>query len=52
MIRNIVLFGVLLYELFGPVMTKRALTAAGDIQEKPKEQKKRRFDKNGKEIAS
>ncbi|MBQ3135890.1 MAG: cation:proton antiporter [Clostridia bacterium] len=34
-IRNIVLFGVLIYELFGPLMTKIALTKAGDI--KPKE---------------
>lgn len=31
MIRNIVLFSVLIYELFGPVMTKVALTKAGDI---------------------
>ena len=31
MIRNIVLFSVLIYELFGPVMTKIALTKAGDI---------------------
>ena len=31
MIRNIVLFSVLFYELFGPVMTKIALTKAGDI---------------------
>ncbi len=36
-IRNIVLFGVLIYELFGPLMTKIALTKAGDI--KPKEDK-------------
>ncbi len=36
-IRNIVLFGVLVYELFGPLMTKIALTKAGDI--KPKEDK-------------
>ncbi len=36
-IRNIVLFGVLIYELFGPLMTKIALTKAGDI--KPKEEK-------------
>ncbi len=33
-IRNIVLFGVLIYELFGPLMTKIALTKAGDIQPK------------------
>ncbi len=30
-IRNIVLFSVLVYELVGPVMTKMALTAAGEI---------------------
>ena len=34
-IRNIVLFAVLVYELVGPVLTKMALTAAGDIQPKP-----------------
>ena len=33
-IRNIVLFGVLIYELFGPVMTKNALMKAGDISPK------------------
>ncbi len=35
-IRNIVLFSVLIYELVGPLMTKMALTAAGDIRPKPK----------------
>ncbi|MBE6819971.1 MAG: sodium:proton antiporter [Ruminococcaceae bacterium] len=35
MIRNIVLFSVLIYELFGPVMTKSALTRAGNIEPKP-----------------
>ena len=34
LIRNIILFGVLIYELFGPVMTKFALTKAGDIRPK------------------
>lgn len=33
-IRNIVLFSVLIYELVGPVMTKMALTAAGEISPK------------------
>lgn len=33
-IRNIVLFGVLIYELVGPYLTKVALTKAGDIKEK------------------
>ena len=32
MIRNIVLFAVLIYELVGPLLTKWALTKAGDIQ--------------------
>ena len=34
-IRSIVLFSVLIYELVGPVLTKMALTAAGDIKPKP-----------------
>ncbi len=33
-IRNIVLFGVLVYELFGPTLTKIALTKSGDISPK------------------
>ena len=37
LVRNIILFSVLIYELFGPLMTKKALTKAGDI--KPKEDK-------------
>ena len=37
-VRNIVLFGVLVYELFGPLLTKIALTKAGDIV--PKEEDK------------
>ena len=37
LIRNIVLFAVLVYELVGPVMTKWALTRAGDIQPKSEE---------------
>ena len=35
LIRNIVLFSVLIYELVGPLLTKMALTAAGDIRPKP-----------------
>ena len=31
-IRNIILFSVLIYELVGPAMTKNALMKAGDIQ--------------------
>ncbi|MCI8524716.1 MAG: sodium:proton antiporter [Oscillospiraceae bacterium] len=34
LIRSIVLFGVLIYELVGPMLTKIALTKAGDIQPK------------------
>ena len=37
LIRNIVLFAVLVYELAGPVMTKWALTKAGDIKPKSEE---------------
>ena len=33
-IRNIVLFGVLVYELVGPMLTKMALTRSGDIAPK------------------
>ena len=31
----VILFGVLIYEIFGPMMTKWALTRAGDITAKP-----------------
>lgn len=34
-IRNIVLFGVLIYELVGPTLTKGALKRAGDISPRP-----------------
>ena len=34
-VRFVILFGVLVYEIFGPMMTKWALTKAGDITEKP-----------------
>ena len=37
LIRNIVLFAVLVYELIGPSITKWALTQAGDIQPKSEE---------------
>ena len=37
LIRNIVLFAVLVYELVGPIMTKWALTKAGDIKPKSEE---------------
>ena len=32
MVRNVVLFAVLVYELVGPTLTKLALTAAGEKQ--------------------
>jgi len=35
LVRNITLFGVLIYELVGPTLTKIALTKAGDIAPKP-----------------
>ncbi len=37
LIRNIILFSVLVYELVGPMLTKIALTKAGDITEKTTE---------------
>lgn len=37
LVRNIVLFGVLIYELVGPLLTKWSLTKAGEIQPKPHE---------------
>ncbi|MCD8085752.1 MAG: cation:proton antiporter [Clostridiales bacterium] len=37
LIRNITLFSVLIYELVGPLLTKQALTRAGDIQPKSEE---------------
>lgn len=43
LIRNIVLFGVLIYELFGPTLTRIALTRAGDI--KPVEEEKKNHDR-------
>ena len=42
LIRNIVLFSVLVYELVGPSLTKMALTKAGDIKTMPEEVKTRR----------
>ncbi len=41
-VRNITLFGVLIYELVGPMLTKIALTRSGDIQPKSQEQLMRR----------
>ena len=42
LIRSIVLFSVLIYELLGPSLTKMALTKAGDIQAIPQEVTSRR----------
>ena len=42
LIRNITLFAILVYELIGPMMTKWALTKAGDIQPMSEEVKNRR----------
>jgi Flp pilus assembly pilin Flp len=42
LIRNITLFAVLIYELFGPLMTRQALKAAGEIAPIPDEVKNRR----------
>ncbi len=45
LIRNITLFAVLIYELVGPLLTRQALTAAGDIKPIPEEVKMRRQTK-------
>lgn len=45
LIRNITLFAVLIYELFGPVFTRMALTAAGEIKPMSDEVKHRRHHK-------
>lgn len=45
LIRNIILFSVLIYELFGPLLTRQALTKAGDIQPMSEEVKNRRSRK-------
>jgi hypothetical protein len=39
MVRSIVLFAVMIYEIVGPVLTKIALTKAGDITPKPESTK-------------
>ena len=45
LIRNITLFAVLIYELFGPVFTRQALSAAGEITPIPHHVKERRKTK-------
>ncbi|MCF0145668.1 MAG: sodium:proton antiporter, partial [Eubacterium sp.] len=42
-VRNIVLFAVLIYELVGPMLTKMSLKAAGEITEKPAGKDRSRF---------
>ena len=42
LIRNITLFAVLIYELFGPILTRQALKAAGEIKPMTDEVKGRR----------
>lgn len=48
-VRFIILFGVLIYEIFGPMMTKWALTRAGDITEKPEGKTARVIDPHHRE---
>ncbi len=45
LVRNITLFAVLIYELVGPILTRCALTAAGDIKPMSDEIKNRRKNK-------
>lgn len=45
LIRNIILFAVLIYELVGPILTREALKRSGDITEIPDEVKNRRQQK-------
>ena len=48
-VRFVILFGVLIYEIFGPMMTKWALTKAGDITEKPEGKTARVIDPHHQE---
>ncbi len=41
LVRNITLFGVFVYELVGPLLTRNALMKAGEIQQKPLEKQDR-----------
>lgn len=45
LIRNITLFSVLVYEMVGPLLTRQALTAAGDIRPMSEEVRNRRQTK-------
>ncbi|MBE6984850.1 MAG: sodium:proton antiporter [Ruminococcaceae bacterium] len=44
LVRNVVLFGVLVYELVGPALTKRSLTLAGEIKPEGKTSARRQND--------
>ncbi len=49
MIRNIILFSVMIYELVGPLMTKTALSKAGEISPvSPEKQSRERFASESK----
>ena len=49
LIRNITLFSVLVYEMVGPLLTRQALTAAGDIKPMSEEGRNRRQTKLAQE---
>ena len=49
MVRNVVLFSVLVYELVGPVLTKMSLSAAGEI--KPEGRTSARVENKPEEVA-
>ena len=49
MVRNVVLFSVLVYELAGPTLTKIALTAAGEIR--PEGRTSARVENKPEEVA-
>ena len=42
-VRNVTLFSVLIYELVGPLLTRNALMAAGEISQKPEQKSRDRF---------
>ena len=51
LIKNIILFSVLIYELIGPLLTRMALNAAGEIGEIPAEKRSRsRFADRNREL--
>lgn len=50
LIRNVVLFGVLIFELFGPTFTKSALMSAGEIKPEGRKSSRRKNVKSKKQI--